>query len=249
MPNVDWNAAYWGDASSWTAEGEEWSRHWGSSMVQWYYTILPRISTCVPAARIVEIAPGYGRWTRFLLGQCHSYRGYDLSQICIDSCIQKFARGRQAEIVDFIVNDGKSLVLEKTESVDFVFSFDSLVHAEKDVIDRYLIEIARVLCPRGRAFLHHSNYGALSPDTPNPHVRGSSVSAASVEQVARAAGLFVLAQETISWQGIVGLDCLTLLAKPPLEGFESRQLIDNPGFWNDVARNRDVISAYMMFTR
>jgi Methyltransferase domain len=43
------------------------------------------------------------------------------------------------------------------QSIDFVFSYDSLVHADTEVLSAYLSEVARVLTPTGAAFLHHSN--------------------------------------------------------------------------------------------
>jgi hypothetical protein len=46
-------------------------------------------------------------------------------------------------------------------SIDFAFSFDSLVHAESDVMSSYAHELARVLKPGGVAFLHHSNLDAV----------------------------------------------------------------------------------------
>ena len=49
-------------------------------------------------------------------------------------------------------------------SIDFVFSFDSLVHVEADVLDAYLDQLARKLTPDGVGFIHHSNMGrALRP--------------------------------------------------------------------------------------
>jgi hypothetical protein len=43
--------------------------------------------------------------------------------------------------------------------VDFIFSFDSLVHAEDAVLKAYVAEFAKKLRPNGAAFLHHSNLG------------------------------------------------------------------------------------------
>src|SRR5579859_8081721 len=42
------------------------------------------------------------------------------------------------------MNDGTSLAMIEDGTVDLVFSFDSLVHVEADVMDAYLDEIARV---------------------------------------------------------------------------------------------------------
>jgi hypothetical protein len=41
--------------------------------------------------------------------------------------------------------------------VDFVFTFDSLVHAEINDIEAYLSELSRKLSQDGVAFVHHSN--------------------------------------------------------------------------------------------
>jgi SAM-dependent methyltransferase len=245
MPNIEWNKSYWSDLKSWKAEGEEWSAHWGSSFIQWHYTILPRIAACLPASRIIEIAPGFGRWTRFLLPLCNSYRGYDLSDTCIASCRQRFMTAETGDAIDFVANDGRSLPLEANASADFIFSFDSLVHVEQDVIASYLGEIARVLKPSGRAFLHHSNLGGLPKDLPHyAHERGQTVSAASVARAAKAAGLLTLAQETVTWNIPALLDCFSLVAKPPVQNFESPALIENKGFWEDVAKHRDILRRY-----
>jgi cyclopropane fatty-acyl-phospholipid synthase-like methyltransferase len=43
-----------------------------------------------------------------------------------------------------------------TAPFDFVFSFDSLVHVESDVIENYLTQLAKKLKPNGIGFIHHS---------------------------------------------------------------------------------------------
>ena len=59
----------------------------------------------------------------------------------------------------YFVNDGKSLEMVLDGGVDFIFSFDSLVHAEDAVLKAYVAEFAKKLRPNGAAFLHHSNLG------------------------------------------------------------------------------------------
>jgi 16S rRNA A1518/A1519 N6-dimethyltransferase RsmA/KsgA/DIM1 with predicted DNA glycosylase/AP lyase activity len=71
---------------SWEQGGEEWSQPWGNAAFQWAITIYPRLMAALPAARIVEIAPGFGRWTPFLLSQSSLYVGIDISPRCIDFC-------------------------------------------------------------------------------------------------------------------------------------------------------------------
>ena len=72
--------------------------------------------------------------------------------------------------------DGSSLRGVGDESVDLVFSFDSLVHADAMTMDAYVGECARVLRNDGVAFLDHSNLAACVPDqepTPRAPLRTS----------------------------------------------------------------------------
>jgi cyclopropane fatty-acyl-phospholipid synthase-like methyltransferase len=52
----------------------------------------------------------------------------------------------------------------KNDSKDFVFSWDSFVHMEKEVIDLYLRGFSDVLKKGGHGFIHHSYfYGEKNP--------------------------------------------------------------------------------------
>ena len=126
--------------------GDPWSKPWGSARGQWYGTIYPRIQGFLPAAAILEIAPGFGRWTEFLLEYCETLVGVDVSPKCIEACQERFADRSGAR---FEVNDGHSLPMVEDSSIDFAFSFDSLVHVEAETLAGYLSELARVLKPDG----------------------------------------------------------------------------------------------------
>ena len=80
----------------------------------------------------------------------------DLAEECIKACQQRFASDSH---ISYFVNDGKSLAMIQDKSIDFVFSFDSLVHAEAEVIEAYLNQLAIKLQPNGIGFIHHSNLG------------------------------------------------------------------------------------------
>ena len=153
MPPVDWNRFEWGQRYSWPDSGEEWSRAWGGSEAQWFGAIYPRLHRHLPAHGILEIAPGYGRWTKFLIPACSSYLGIDLSANCIDACRKRF---KDATHAAFFENDGLSLSRALDGSFDFVFSFDSLVHVEIDVLESYIPQLVKKLTPNGVGFLHHS---------------------------------------------------------------------------------------------
>jgi SAM-dependent methyltransferase len=240
MPSLVWNKQHWNSRSHWDfyGDGEQWSEHWGTSASQWLTSIYPRLAPFLPAASVVEIAPGMGRWTQYLLPHCESYLGVDLSELCVTSCQERFAGHRD---VRFAVNDGRSLPMVPDRSVDLVFSFDSLVHAESDVMTAYLQELARVLNPRsGVAFLHHSNLARYRGSAPVRDVlhraawllrparpllnrcgifawhggRARSESAALFAEQARAAGLAVIGQEVISWKNPLLIDCISVVTPP-----------------------------------
>src|SRR3954454_12840335 len=160
MPDVEANRLQWNESYRWPEGGDEWSKAWGGPDAQWHFTLWPRMRQFLPTGTLLEIAPGFGRWTAYLVDCCDRYVGVDLSSQGIDACRARFADVAKAE---FNVNDGKSLPGVSDASVDFAFSFDSLVHVEDEVIDAYLVELTRVLRNDGVAFIHHSNLAACKP--------------------------------------------------------------------------------------
>jgi SAM-dependent methyltransferase len=199
MPDLAENAAYWDGQFHWRYGGDEWSRWWGSPEAQWRATVYPRIEAYLPVTRLVEIAPGYGRWTQFLQHHCEQLIGIDLSRKCVKACRKRF---RKARSLSFHANDGRSLSAVGDGEADFVFSFDSLVHVEQDVIEDYVAELARILSPEGVVFLHHSNMAAYPREEVGariPHWRSGSVSAQTVAETAARVGLSCFKQELLPW--------------------------------------------------
>jgi ubiquinone/menaquinone biosynthesis C-methylase UbiE len=156
MPTLDDNKDVWDRTYDWAQAGDEWSSTWGDTETQWYNTILPRIYSMIPARTVLEIAPGFGRWTQFLSAQCERLILVDLSEKCIQACKVRFSAYSH---ISYYVNDGKSLDFIPDESIDFAFSFDSLVHAEDDVIAAYLNQLFRKLSVQGVGVIHYSNLG------------------------------------------------------------------------------------------
>src|SRR5204863_5268355 len=108
----------------WIAAGEEWSEPWGGSAAQWFGSILPRIQAALPANTILEIASGFGRWSYYLKQHCHYLHLLEPDAQCMDACRQRFGADPK---VSYHVNDGRSLEMIPDETIDFIFSFDSLV--------------------------------------------------------------------------------------------------------------------------
>ncbi len=265
MPTIEENHSVWGETYEWTSAGEEWSKAWGSTRMQWYGAILPRISRFVPTGTILEIAPGYGRWTAYLKDLCQHITVVDLSEKCIDICRTRF---RDSSHVSYFVNDGKSLDMVPDGSIDLLFSFDSLVHVEEPVIRSYVAECARTLRPDGVAFIHHSNLGEYGRridvqarlgmvddrvsripklpgllkrlriyDNVTAKWRARSMTAARMAAIAGEHGLRCISQEMITWNSRFAMvDCMSTIGRPGSKWSRDNQILRNPGFMMEARR-------------
>jgi len=231
MPSIEWNKQKWAKEHNWSGpdkdHGNEWSDSFGSATMHWYAFILPRLFHFLPNAacqnsRILEIAPGHGRWTQFLLNHCQKLIGYDISENSIAYCNDIFRDHVSRGAAEFHVTDGLTLC-EENDSVDLVFSFDSLVHVERDVINSYLAHLTKCLKPGAFAFLEHSNLGAYPAlcegynDLPY-NARGTTVSADTVWADAHENGLTTLIQEGLNHEtehmNNELIDCISVIQKP-----------------------------------
>lgn len=251
MATLASNYQYWDRGYDWADDGEEWSQPWGGTDLLWRATIMPRIRSFIPANRIVEIAPGRGRFTHYLSGLCNDLVGVDISPACVEACRERFPMARFE-----VTPDGRTLPGVEDRSADLVFSFDSLVHVDAGAIRGYLAELARVLRPDGAAFLHHSNAGSLqlavSVARRLPHglvrplsrsgllvdpnkARDESVSGDAAAGWAEAAGLRAITQEKISWgSGRWLTDCLTVVVRPGSRWDRTPARWNNTGFARDA---------------
>lgn len=220
MPSRDENLEYWDRAYEWEDGGEVWSVPWGSSYAMWYGTVMSRIGSLLPTGHLLEIAPGFGRCTRFLLPLCRRYTGVDLAERCIRACEERFAGASWAR---FHAIDGRTFPEVQADSVDLAFSWDSLVHVEAEVMASLISELGRTLNPGGIAFLHHSHFGDLEDRErlANPNTRDPTHGASHVRGFAADAGLECVQQEIVCWGEGPPMDCYSLLRRPPA-GEEAR---------------------------
>jgi SAM-dependent methyltransferase len=236
VPEIGENLAKW-KGFDWRQGGDEWSDWWGGPSSQWRNTLYPRVAEYLPAGRILEIAPGYGRWTQFLREHCDELVGVDLSVECVEACRLRFQKDRR---LTFHANDGKSLAAVRDRSIDLAFSFDSLVHVEQDVMDAYLGELARVLTDDGVAFLHHSNLAVYANGESAPrmaHWRGPSASAQAVARSATGLGLSCFRQELIPWgkEPEFLIDSLSWIVRAGSRYDGPLEVVANPAFMDEAA--------------
>ncbi|MDE2027570.1 MAG: class I SAM-dependent methyltransferase [Candidatus Omnitrophica bacterium] len=264
MGSVNENRDFWSNYQ-WPAEGEEWSSDWGNSSLEWFFEIYPRIHRYLPANTILEIAPGHGRWTEFLLKYCKKLVVVDVSENCINICKKRFSSCRH---IDYYVNDGRSLDMVADDSLDFIFSFDSLVHAEQDVIQSYVHQLGRKLKKGGWGFIHHSNaqryktyfmlINMLTKMTninlkkmmdfvgidAFDHWRAYSMSHYKFQQFAAEAGLYCVSQELINWKNRRLTDCLSIFCKNSDQGAILCKVFKNHRFWGHVGYLKTLCKLY-----
>ena len=255
MPSLSWNRDTWDRAYDWSGAGDEWSSRWGSTEGLWWGTLMPRLHSFLPAGVILELAPGYGRWTQYLKDLCDELVVVDMAEQCIEACRERFATSTN---ITYHVNDGLSLASVPDDSVDFVFSFDSLVHAEANVMDAYMRQVARKLRPGGAGFIHHSNaghyrragrlarrlprrlrwpliIGGALPDT--FAWRSESMTAELFEEMCAGAGLVCIGQEKLNWQyGRQLIDCISMFAAPGSRWVRPNLRVENRQFPREAAR-------------
>lgn len=98
---------------------------------------------------VMEIGSGGGKWTQYML-QAHQI-------ICVD-LIDEFFDYIRAHLpcanITFYRTSGNELAGVQDQSVDFIFSMDSLVRTPRHIIVDYFKEFARVLRPGGKMCLH-----------------------------------------------------------------------------------------------
>lgn len=255
MGDIDQLKEVFAETWDWTTGGEEWSEWWGGTPSLWYGGLLPRIHTFVPTGTILEIAPGFGRWTQYLKDLCDSLILVDLAPKCIEHCQKRFA---DAKNITYYVNDGTSLSMIDDSSVDFVYTWDSLVHADAEIINSYVKEFRRILKPDGVAWMHHSNVKAVAAShkiamrSPKKLLkmlinrgvlldvfawRSPTVSAADVAAMCASNGLAVPSQEIFNWEhGRFLTEAITVMTPQESKFARPAKVVTHHDFRADAAR-------------
>ena len=188
---------------------------------QWFYYIWPRISK-INRQFVVEIAAGYGRNTERLASCSVHVLATDINAECIDYINRRLSGS--VNISTLKVN-GADLLGVPDECATLVYSFDSMVHFEPEVVESYVSDIKRVLTKGGVAFIHHSNYilGKGCDFRTQPHWR-NYMSKELFGKFVASSGLTILSQNVFDWDEsymdpsaqanlLRGSDCISLFVK------------------------------------
>lgn len=119
--------------------GLEWGdpeEMWSLKLVRDQF-ILPYVD---PDRRALEIGPGGGRWTRYLLG-FGEIIVVDRHRELLDELAKNFS---QPKIIP-VLNNGTDFPGVAANSVDFVFSFGVFVHLDAWIINEYLKALGNVV--------------------------------------------------------------------------------------------------------
>lgn len=105
-----------------------------------------------PQTTVVEIGVGGGRWTRYMLAARQIY-AVDYHQELLDELKANFP----GERITFVHNHGDDFPGIPPQSVDFIFSFGTFVHLDREIINGYLANMKGLLKPDATVFLQYSD--------------------------------------------------------------------------------------------
>jgi SAM-dependent methyltransferase len=107
-----------------------------------------------PTSEVLELGVGAGRVARLVAGRARRFVAADISPKML-----KRARAELAAFpnVEFVLLDGPRLPRELDGRIDFAYTFDVLVHVDLHTMRDLFFELARVLKPGGKVFVHTAN--------------------------------------------------------------------------------------------
>ncbi|HKD99700.1 MAG TPA: methyltransferase domain-containing protein [Planctomycetota bacterium] len=174
-----------------------------------------------PESRVLEIGPGGGRYTRYLIERCASLTAIDVSSRMLERSRRRFA---EVEHARFVKGNGHDLAPIADASVDFAFSCNVFVQLDLEDVFGYLAELRRVLAPGGVASIHYADFSGPEgwmhflqsrerwADDPLQRGRFCELTLSTMEMLAARAGLSVLRNQ------YVARDAILVAVRPAVEG-------------------------------
>jgi len=105
-----------------------------------------------PDQNALEIGPGGGRWTRYLLGFEKLYVVDYHAQL-----LDELRRSFTAKHIVFVENNGSDFPGVAENSIDYLFSFGTFVHLDVDLIQSYLGNMHPLLREGSNVVLQYSD--------------------------------------------------------------------------------------------
>jgi hypothetical protein len=205
--------AFRGSASAYYADAEQYFE------AQWKETIWPLIKN-MDFSITVDFAAGHGRNSERLATLAKQLYIVEPNPDAVTVLQRRFSSRDFTCSIQVVQNSGMDLQQIPSKSIGFLYSFDSVVHFERQLVQLYMPEFERILAPGGYAFVHHSNFGRISqePDFRKHPGWRSNVDKDWFAQCAFRNRLLTIKQVLIPWQVsdvvIEEFDCITLLYKP-----------------------------------
>jgi SAM-dependent methyltransferase len=155
---VNDNKNLW-NSYDWSQRGEEWtpSAEWKQKIISDF--LIPYVPE---GGRVLEIGPGGGRWTEFLLARANKLFVLDVSDRALALCRERFTEFAN---IEYLLASDRSIDLAEA-SIDAIWSYDVFVHINPVDARSYFKEFARLLKPGGYAVIHHP--GAIDKRELNP---------------------------------------------------------------------------------
>lgn len=205
--NLRYNQGRWGQKEKWESV-DSWGYNWSAAKERPTYALSVGIAEqmLLPhlagrrQLKILEVAPGAGRFTTELIRLAYEMYVLDMNQACIDICKERF---KWYDNINYLVNDGVSCDMVPDVYFELIASFDSFVHIHPDIIRNYVHQFAKKLVPNGLIWIHHSAHGV------NPVGHRTDMTDKKMQDFAADAGLFVEAQHYTSTRS----DCISVLRK------------------------------------
>ena len=164
MPNIEWNKSYWINDIQIFNEGlsrkhypneKYYGDRWGEvekdpvlkSIKEKF--ILPFVNE---NKSVLEIGPGGGRWTKYLLN-CNKLYCLDLNPQSLDYVKNRFSSQNN---ITYILNKGNDFPNIPKSSIDFICSFGTFVHFDIGVIVDYLCNIINILSNNSDVVIQYS---------------------------------------------------------------------------------------------
>lgn len=161
--NLKLNRQRWGNEQLWS-ERDRYGYQWAGGVLQCHSSLARLTDRFLRPylnerydLKILELAPGAGRFTFELIRYAAYLDLLDMNEACLNIC-----RSRLSYLplpVRFFRNDGQSCDILEDHDYDLIASFDSMVHVHPDIIAGYVRQLGVRLKSGGILWLDHSGKG------------------------------------------------------------------------------------------